>query len=272
MIHVGVDAGGTLIKTAWMKDGQIETKKYPVSQIRQVAAWINGLETAGVCVTGGKTALLKSLLHKEAAEMVEFDATCRGVRSLLGGGAAEDSFLLTNVGTGTSIHHVQANSHQRIGGTGIGGGTLMGLSYVLTGISDYEEIVANASRGSRDTIDLKVRHIYEGSEPPIPGELTASNFGNMMQLLSSERFAEQDLIASVIGLVGETVATASVIASKSCGVSSVVYIGSSFIRNEPLKQAVQGYTTLRGAVPVFVEKGEYSGAIGAMLTSADHPA
>ena len=29
-----------------------------------------------------------------------------------------------------------------------------------------------AQSGDRDTIDLKVKHIYKDTEPPIPGELT----------------------------------------------------------------------------------------------------
>lgn len=199
--------------------------------------------------------------------MVEFEATCSGVRFLLARNAiSEESYILTNVGTGTSIHHVEGDKQQRIGGTGVGGGTILGLSRLLTGLSDYEAIVQLAAKGARDRIDLKVSHIYEGAEPPIPGDLTASNFGHVLQLASIDDLTEEERLASVMGLVGETAATVSVLAAGQCRVSSVIFIGSTFIGNDLLQDVVKRYTKLRGASPLFIENGEYCGAIGALLS------
>lgn len=266
MMNIGIDAGGTLIKVACLKHGSLEFKKFPSSQLEYVASWINGFDTAKICITGGKAALLKSYLNQKASEIVEFEATCNGVRYLLTNNAiSEKAYILTNVGTGTSIHHVDNNKQQRIGGTGVGGGTIMGLSQLLTGLTEYEAIVPLAAKGFRDRIDLKVSHIYEGAEPPIPGDLTASNFGNILPLVSTDQLTKEDLLASVVGLVGETVATVSVHAAGQYGVTSIIFIGSSFIANDLLKEVVQRYTKLRGALPIFIENGEYCGAIGALL-------
>ncbi|MDQ1914663.1 type II pantothenate kinase [Paenibacillus sp. GD4] len=264
-MNIGIDAGGTLIKIAYRKQDRIEFKSLPVSKLEEVTAWINRLAEAKLCITGGRTAQVKAALHKEASEIVEFEGTVRGAKYLLQSEQIDPgSFILTNVGTGTSIHRVQEQGHARVGGTGVGGGTLMGLSQLLTGITDYEAIVSLAASGDRDRIDLKVRHIYEGTEPPIPGDLTASNFGRLtanVHLLTKE-----ELLSSVVGLVGETVATASVLAAGQCGSSSVVYIGSSFLNNEPLKEVVRYYTDLRGARPIFLDNGQYCGAIGSLLS------
>ncbi|WP_231637333.1 MULTISPECIES: type II pantothenate kinase [Bacillales] len=270
MMKIGIDAGGTLIKVAWMQSGALEFNKFPISQLENVAQQISGFDNAKICITGGKAALLKSYLSKEAAEkaaeIVEFEATCSGVRYLLAKNAIlEETYILTNVGTGTSIHHVGPSSQKRVGGTGVGGGTIMGLSQLLTGITDYETIVSSAVKGERDRIDLKVKHIYAGAEPPIPGDLTASNFGNILPLVAADQLSKEELLASVIGLVGETAATVSVLAAGQCGVSSVIFIGSSFIGNDLLKEVVQNYTKLRGASPLFIDNGEYCGAIGALL-------
>ncbi|MNW61582.1 Type II pantothenate kinase [compost metagenome] len=113
-------------------------------------------------------------------------------------------------------------------------------------------------------MDLKVSHIYEGSEPPISGDLTASNFGNINGATSG--IETPDYLASVIGLVGETVTTVSVHAAMQHGLSTIVYIGSSFIGNEALKKVVTDYTILRGANPLILQNGEYSGAIGALFS------
>ncbi|WP_233531857.1 type II pantothenate kinase [Paenibacillus alkalitolerans] len=271
MMNIGIDAGGTLIKVACKKNDSLEFNKLPVSQLEHAASWINGLDRADICVTGGKAALLKSLLKNKAAEIVEFTATSNGVRYLLEKNAiSEKAYILTNVGTGTSIHYVENSREQRIGGTGVGGGTIMGLSRLLTGLTDYEAIVSLSAKGSRDRIDLKVSHIYEGAVPPIPGDLTASNFANVLSLDSIDQLTKEELLACVIGLVGETVATTSVLAAGQCGVSTIIFIGSSFIGNDLLKEVVQSYTKLRGASPIFLENGEYCGAIGACLQLSGH--
>jgi type II pantothenate kinase len=266
-VKVGIDAGGTLIKIAYMDQNEPKFRKLPTTQMTAAADWIRrSFPHAEICMTGGKGTLLQSHLPGKVRTMVEFDATCSGVQYLMGKrGLRAETFVLTNAGTGTSIHFVDESGNRRLGGTGVGGGTLIGLSYLLTGIHDYNEIVSLSKQGKRNLIDLKVSDIYEGAVPPIPGDLTASNFGNVLHRFPGDQ-QPADLLACVSGLVGETVATASVLAAAQCGVSSVMYIGSSFIGNETLKEVVIGYTKLRGADPVILDNGEYSGAIGALMS------
>ncbi|MBP1990605.1 type II pantothenate kinase [Paenibacillus eucommiae] len=245
----------------------LQFRKFDSRQIEAAAAWINEcFYDATICVTGGKATLLQPLLKHKACTLVEFEATCQGIKFLLNiEGVDLDSFVLTNVGTGTSIHFIDSDRHSRIGGTGVGGGTMMGLSLLLADIDEYDQIVHMAGHGERNTIDLKVSHIYEGSESPISGNLTASNFGNIHKLRSSAG-KKEDLLLSVMGLVGETVATTSVLAAGQHAITNVVYIGSSFIHNEILKKVVATYTIFRGANPIFVQNGEFSGAVGALMS------
>ncbi|WP_332461400.1 type II pantothenate kinase [Paenibacillus tianjinensis] len=266
LTKVGIDAGGTLIKIAYLKNDKVELVKFPSSQMSFTVSWLHEkFPAARFCVTGGKSDVLQRHLQLSVLKMAEFEATCKGVLFLLQ--ETEDmpqEFVLTNVGTGTSVHIVRPDGHFRIGGTGVGGGTLLGLSRLLTEVSDYDDIVRLAPQGVRDRVDLKVSHIYEGSEPPISGDLTASNFGNITGISSG--IETPDYLASVIGLVGETVTTVSVHAAMQHGLSAIVYIGSSFIGNEALAKVVADYTILRGAHPLLLKNGEYSGAIGALLS------
>lgn len=258
-----------MIKIAYQSSGgDVGFIKFPTKELADAVRWLEASHPqATLCVTGGKASVLRECLGRETAHIVEFDATVRGVRWLLErAGRTMDKFLLTNVGTGTSIHAVDGASHHRIGGTGVGGGTLVGLAAMTTGVSSYDEIVRLASEGSREAIDLKVSHIYEGAVPPIPGELTASNFGRWVQTGGSAETS--DRLASIVGLVGETVATVSVHAAGQCGAKTVLYIGSSFIRNDLLRKVVADYTELRGSTPFMVPNGEYSGALGALRTLA----
>ena len=141
---------------------------------------------------------------------------------------------------------------------------MLGLSYLLTGIKEYDSIVRKAEQGVRDEIDLKVRHIYEGAEPPIPGDLTASNFGHVLQ--KPELHRVEDILASVIGMIGETVTTVSVLAATQCGMTEVVYAGSSFDDNPVLRDVVACYTRIRECEPYLLNNGGYCGAIGALLS------
>ncbi|OAB27828.1 type II pantothenate kinase [Paenibacillus macquariensis subsp. defensor] len=267
-MKIGIDSGGTLIKIAYMEKDKIEVKKLSVFEIDQIASWINSFNSAEICVTGGRANQLKSYLNNTVSVILEFDATINGAIYLLHNEAFElETYILTNVGTGTSIHYVQKDRHERIGGTGVGGGTLMGLSQLLTGLSSYNEIVSKVPLGNREQIDLKVSDIYRGSPPPISGNLTASNFGKLFVNEESDGLSKEDLLSSVIGLIGETVATVSVLAAGQYKASSIVYIGSTFINNEPLKKVIYDYTNLRGAKPIFLNNGEYCGAIGALLST-----
>jgi type II pantothenate kinase len=262
---VGIDAGGTLIKIAYKINNELHFKKFPVAEMAVAVAWIQKhFSDAEICVTGGKVKQLNDLLNRPIRTLIEFDATCSGVQYLMNQQKlSSEPFVLTNVGTGTSIHFVDKEQHHRVGGIGVGGGTLMGLSYLLTGVQDYAEIVELSRQGNRKHIDLKVSDIYEGTVPPISGDLTASNFGKVLHAQKPRQ--NSDLLASVIGLVGETITTISVQAATQNGVSSIVYIGSSFIGNDVLRDTVINYTVLRGAVPTVLQDGEYSGAIGALL-------
>ena len=268
----GIDAGGTLVKIAYRTEGSSDNRylKFRSDRLSDAADWVKReLTGAALCLTGGKAARLAELIGRGTTSMPEFEATCSGAKWLLQDrGIRLGSFLLTNVGTGTSIHYIGADRCSRIGGTGVGGGTIVGLSRLLTGVGDYEAIVETAKAGDRSYADLKVSHIYEGSVPPINGDLTASNFGRVPAGEDSlpTPIREADALASVIGMVGETVATVSVHAAGQHGTSDVVYIGSSFYGNEPLRQAVESYTRFRGGEPYFPHAGEYSGAVGAMLS------
>jgi len=270
LLHIGVDAGGTLVKIASEhEDGTISFRKFRSSELAKAAEWVDAQPLLGnLCLTGGKAGLFQASIQRKAGHLVEFEATCNGAKWLLRReGISLPSFLLTNVGTGTSIHYVDEHTHYRVGGTGVGGGTILGLSALTTGIEDFETIVRLAAAGSRDDIDLTVGHIYEGATPPIPGELTASNFGRWLQTGGSRR--KEDVLASIIGLVGETVATVSVHAAGQSGAACVLYIGSSFVRNDLLRRVVAGYTELRGSRSLTLPDGEFSGAVGALLSARD---
>ncbi|MFB4169708.1 type II pantothenate kinase [Virgibacillus sp. JSM 102003] len=265
---IGIDAGGTLVKVAYRESSSIVYQTFPSQAIYDAVSWLNdSFLNPIVCITGGKSQLLAEKLTAPAKTIVEFDATNRGVHFLAGQqrDAIENNFMFVNIGTGTSIHYAKDMEQQRVGGTGIGGGTLMGLAYLLTGLWDYERIVQLASNGDRGNVDLKVKDIFEGALPPISGELTASNFGKKESMMARNP-SESDILAAIIGMIGEVIVTVSSQMAFQHNVGSIIYFGSSLRSNPLLRDIIKEYTRLAGKEPVFLKNGEYSGAVGALLS------
>lgn len=270
---IGIDAGGTLTKLAYLNEqNQFEFKVFPSNDLVQVKEWIEkNPQIEEIGLTGGRTEQLLAVLKtiKSIEYIVEFEATFKGVRFLLEReGHKIKNSIITNIGTGTSIHYMDGDHHIRVGGTGVGGGTLTGLATIITGISDFTEITEKAALGSRELIDLFVKDIYQGMETPIEGHLTASNFGKV-GILEDVEYSPNDLLATIQALVGEVITTLSIQFAEEKKADSIIYIGSTLTNNENLKNAIGNYTKLKKHTPIFINNCGFSGAVGALLNKAE---
>lgn len=270
---VGIDAGGTLTKLVFLNENkQFEYKIFPSNNLLLVKQWIeNQRHIEEIGLTGGRKEQLLSVLNvkKEVEYVVEFEATFKGVKYLLEKeGHKVEKSIVANIGTGTSIHYLEGDSFTRVGGTGIGGGTLTGLSAIMTGIFDFEEITLKAKDGNRQGIDLFVKEIFEGMEPPIAGHLTASNFGKV-SINKRVDFETKDLLATIQALVGEVISTLSIQFAEQKNAKKIVYIGSTLKNNDQLKKVIGNYTILKKHEPVFINDNGFSGAIGALLNKVE---
>jgi len=267
---IGIDVGGTLTKVAYFdKDKQLHLEHFPSKDLRSVSDWIASFnENIKIGLTGGRAEQLKGYLlkHDNLHYLVEFDATLAGVRyQIEKDGYDFNHAVISNIGTGTSIHSMKGSLHERIGGTGIGGGTLLGLASLLTGIHNFDEIVNLSAEGSRGNVDMLVSDIYFGNKTPIDGGLTASNFGDAGLHTEVPR-SHADLLASIQGLVGEVISTLSIHTAYAEDIDHIIYIGSTLANNEPLQSIIGRYTVRKNRIPIFLTDNGYSGAIGALLT------
>ncbi|MFY0742330.1 type II pantothenate kinase [Solibacillus silvestris] len=271
---IGIDTGGTLTKLAYLDERQeLKLTVFPSNEMYLVKEWLeNHPQVEEIGLTGGRTEQLLDVLKtmKSIEYIVEFEATLKGVRYLLEKeGHTIDQSIITNIGTGTSIHYMDGNTHARVGGTGVGGGTLIGLSTIMTGISDFDEIKANAFKGKREGIDLLVKDIYQGMDTPIDGNLTASNFGKV-GITDQREFEQNNVLATTQGLIGEVISTLSIQLAVQHETEHIVYIGSTLIDNEQLVKVIEHYTILKKHKPIFLEDCGFSGAIGALLNIREH--
>lgn len=271
MNTIGIDAGGTLTKIAYTDgNNELQVRHYPSNDLAQVAAFINAHPEIQILgMTGGRAEQLNLLLNDSLTRhsLVEFEATFRGVNYQLKrqeGGL--ERCIVANIGSGTSIHYKNGEAYTRVSGTGIGGGTLVGLSALMTGEYDYHEISSLAATGQRKNIDLMVADIFEGMEVPAPldPDLTASNFGKV-GLNPPQDYVKADILATTMGLVGEVVSTLSIQLAEQYQVEHIVYIGTTLDHNTKLRDVITSYTKLKKKTAVFLGDEGFSGAIGALL-------
>lgn len=262
----GVDVGATLAKI--VTGGDVASGTVLASgDLARVRAEIAARQPRRVAATGGGAALLGERVGgAPVARVPEFDAWARGVAILA---AAADLglpavHLVACVGTGTSVLRVGAGPVVRVGGTAVGGGTLMGLGRLLTPARRFEDLVALATIGDRRRVDLLVGEVYPGGDAPEAiRDLTASNLAK----LGSTHPA--DLAHAIVGLVGETVALVTGALAAATGVDTVVYCGTTLVRNPPLVGIVRAITEHFGHQSHVLERGSFGGALGAAATVAE---
>jgi type II pantothenate kinase len=189
----------------------------------------------------------------------EFAAWARGAPLLAArqGLDLPPHYLLVSLGTGTSVLSLDRGRATRVGGSALGGGTLLGLGRLLLGVETFDEICELAARGDRRKVDLLVGDIYPGGELPLPADLNAASFAK----LDSREPA--DVAHALMGMLGENIALICGTLARSVGAQAVVYCGSTLIHNPELREILRWVTAAYGAQPHFLDAGAYCGALGA---------
>lgn len=134
-----------------------------------------------------------------------------------------DEALCVSMGTGTALVHARSGGEMAyLGGTGVGGGTLMGLSRLLIQIDDIDHVTEMAKSGTLANIDLRISDMTaENTLTELSRDLTAANFGNVSDLATKE-----DIASGVLNMVLETVGMVSVFGARSAGVKNIILTGN----------------------------------------------
>jgi type II pantothenate kinase len=266
--EIGVDWGATLAKVA-LRDagGAITFRLLATEDAERSLAELAEIGARRTGITGGGTTMLARSLPGEVVQVNEFAAWGAGAAALLADGVQRH--LLVSVGTGTSVLLVDGVSVTRVGGTALGGGTLVGLAAGLLGEADFEKISELARRGSRRAIDLLVSDIYPAGGIALAGDLTASNFGKYARRLRDGDPVERaDVAHAIVGLIAENVALLCSSLAGAAQVTRVVFGGSTLRNNPALAELLALFLRAYGREPVFLPNGEFTGALGALLIAA----
>lgn len=173
-----------------------------------------------VMITGVGSSFLSRPIYSLPCEIVP-EFRCIGYGGLFLSGL--DRAIVVSMGTGTALVHAKSGEEPRhLGGTGVGGGTLIGLSKKLLGMDTFEHIEELAADGDISKIDLKIDDISKVSiTPNLTERMTASNFGNISDIAT-----KADIALGIINMVFETIAMVSRFAAQGHGISDIVLTGN----------------------------------------------
>lgn len=266
-IKVGLDIGGSTTKIVGMKDGKIIAREIvraadPVTSafgavgklINDHSISVNDIEQ--INITGvGSGYPQAPIFGIKTVVVEEFKATGLGGLYLSG----LEHAVVVSMGTGTAYLEATRNSVRHIIGSGVGGGTLVGLGMALTGTSDAVKLSDMATSGDILKCDLTIGDITKNGVTGLPMNVTASNFGKAADDLSRE-----DKMAGVFNLVYQAVGTVAVMASRQCNLKDIVFTGQLTDLKE-CQQYLMPFEDLYGVNMIVPEDAVFATALGSCL-------
>ena len=170
-----------------------------------------------------------------------------------------DHAVVVSMGTGTSFVQCDGDDIRHIGGIGIGGGTLQGLSRIMLSTSDIKQVSALAMQGNIKNVNLLIGDISAQPLPGLPMEATASIFARAQNDASRE-----DIACGIISMVLQSIGSAAVLAAQGTGCRDMVLIGNLSLLPQ-CKEIFPPLEKLYGVRFHIPKYSEYCTAIGAAL-------
>lgn len=265
---IGIDIGGSTTDAVLVDSGlrvvSVEANDAFAAAAGALGKLVTGLpgslrDVRRVAVTGvGSAVLADGLLGIPVTIVPEITAIGVGGTALAG----VDEALVVSMGTGTALVRFVGGVATHVGGTGVGGGTLLGLSKHLLNVSRLETIERLAAAGDAARVDLTVGEIAGGPVGRLPADATASNFGQLRADATVE-----DKARALINMIAEVIVSLSVAVARGHGLSAIVLTGK-LVRVKPLLERIHELRTLFGVEFIVPEHAEYATAIGAARSVA----
>ena len=272
-IIIGLDIGGSTTKIVGITGDRLISQELVQASDPVASAFgalgkfisLNHLELGAierVMVTGvGSSYLRGDLLGIPTVRTAEFQAI--GLGGLYVSGLPEA--IVVSMGTGTAFVHAKGHQVSHIIGSGVGGGTLIGLANRLINIRDFNLFIQMAEKGNLSQIDLSIGDITDEEIPGLSSDTTASNFGKM-----SDSATPEDIALGIVNLVFQSIGTTAVMAARKNSLSQIVFTGNLTLVSQG-KRVLTSFSSLYGVDILVPEHAEFATAIGAALSASVPP-
>ncbi|MBE6938551.1 MAG: type II pantothenate kinase [Ruminococcaceae bacterium] len=266
-IIIGIDVGGSTTKIVGLRDEKMISPLMVKANDPKASIYgafgkfldDNRLRLGDIdriMVTGvGSSALEDDIYGIRADKVDEFRAIGRGGLYLSG----LDKAIIVSMGTGTAIISARGREARHVIGTGVGGGTLLGLSKKMLNIRDFDSFVQTAMGGDLSNVDLFVNDLTREEIPTLPAGTTASNFGRSDDLAS-----KSDIAMGVVNMVFQTIGVIAVLAARLEDTKNIVLAGT--LTDMPYTTEVFGkMEPLYGMNFILPGQAEFTTSVGAAL-------
>ena len=268
-VIIGIDVGGSTTKIVGYTDKaklvgmlKVEAADPLTSAYGALGKFINenGLalkDVKQIILTGVGADLFKKKVYGISTSTVdEFQAIGLGGLAL----SNKEEGLVVSMGTGTAFVRAGKEGIFHIGGSGVGGGTVLGLGGKLCGIKSFKTLIALAQTGKLNKVDLNIGDISTRAISNLTKEITAANFGKM-----EDGFTPADLAAGVLNMVFQTVGMMAVFACRNEKMKDVILTGT--LSQVPLaKKTFQLLHNMHGVNFIIPKNAIYATATGAALS------
>ncbi len=273
-VIIGIDVGGSTTKIIGVKEGHIKSPLFitaadPVTSLFGAFGkylYDNGIllsDIRQVVLTGVGSAYIQTPLYGlPTAKVDEFVANALGAKY----GSKEERLIVVSMGTGTSFIQIEGEKITHIGGTGIGGGTLLGLSRLLLHSDNIRQVEELAQKGKLSHINLQIQDICNHALPGLPMDATASNFGK-----ATHNASQEDIAIGLISMVIQSIGSAAYLAGRNTDIKDYVMIGNltQISQCQSILEAMGLLYGIRFHIP---EYAEFRTALGAALAYIDQRA
>lgn len=264
---LGFDIGGSTTKVVGF-DGDVKIGYVQVKSDDQLTSFYGSLgkfittyniklnEIDCIVITGVGSSFIEGNVYGiKTYKVEEFNAIGYGGLYT----SQKDKALIVSMGTGTAYVQADKDNIKHIGGSGVGGGTLMGLSSLIIDTTSLDLIKEYVKEGSLSKVDLTVEDICNELIPSLPPDTTASNFGNIKFDVKKE-----DLAIGILNMIYQNLGLIAIFYIKNSDIKDIVLTGS-MTQFPTISQMFKKLEILHNVKFTIPRDAVFSTAIGAVI-------
>ena len=269
-IILGIDVGGSTTKIVGMRRDRSLISTMMVKAYDQLTSLYGALgnymdtnklplsDVEHIYITGVGSSYLSGSIYGIPTERVEeFSAIGKGGLWLSGLNEA----VVISMGTGTAFVHAKGNEFKHLGGSGVGGGTLLGLGCRLTSADGFDSLCRLAEKGDLKNVDLTIGAISKQSISTLHSDITAANFANLNSYTT-----EADIALGLVNMVLQTIFSLGVFAARGTEKpDGPIVLTGSLTCLEQIGSAREAFSALYPNEFILPPHAVYATAIGAAL-------
>lgn len=266
-VILGIDFGGSTIKIVGFcgknKIGQLRVKSEDklVSFYGSIGKFLHNYNISidnveSIILTGvGGSFINENVYNIKIHKVDEISSIGYGGLYL----SHKDSAIVVSMGTGTAYVHAIKDKVTHIGGTAIGGGTLIGLSKLILNTTNIDTIKEYINEGCISNVDLTLKDICNEKISFLDPDTTVSNLGNI-----TSNSNKSDISVGIINMIYQSIATNAVFYSKVSEVNEIVLVGG-LTKFPYINESLNKFKKLYNTDFIIPDDAVFSTAIGAVI-------